>query len=50
MNSITISRKLKKTDTMNEKNKENMDHLCSKAVRGDYEPTCDSKRAKSDSN
>ena len=49
MNSTIISGKLKKTDTMNEKNKENMEHPCSKAVREHYEPACESRRAKFDS-
>ena len=44
-----ISQIEKDIDTVNKKNKENIEHLCSKAVRGDYEPACESRRAKFDS-
>ena len=49
MNFITKYHKLKKTEFINQKKKENMEHLCSEAMRGDCKPTCESKRIKFDS-
>ena len=49
MNFIIKHHKLKKADIMNLKKKENMEHLCSKVMQGDCEPTCESKQIKFDS-
>ena len=47
MNFIIKHHKLKKADIMNLKKKENMEHLCSKVMQGDCEPTCESKQSNS---